>query len=51
MTSRGYPNQLIAEMLVFLSEALDIALQQDLPRARRELMRSASEAVKELASG
>lgn len=44
------PSQLITEMLVFLNEALDIALQQDLPPARRELMRSASEAVKELAA-
>lgn len=44
------PDQLITEMLVFLSEALDIALQQDLPPARRELMRSACEAVRELAA-
>ena len=43
-------DSLITEMLMFLSEALDIALQQDLPPARRELMRSASEAVKELAA-
>ena len=44
------PDQLIDEMLEFLNEALDIALQQELPPARRELMRTASEAVRELAS-
>lgn len=44
------PDRLITEMLVFLDEALDIALQQTLPSARRELMQSALEAVKELAA-
>jgi len=44
------PGQLINEMLEFLGEALDIALQQELPPARRELMRTASEAVRELAA-
>jgi hypothetical protein len=44
------PDQLINDLLDFLNEALDIALEQDLPAARREIMRSASEAVKELAA-
>jgi hypothetical protein len=44
------PDRLIDAMLDFLSEALDIAMQQDLPPARRELMRTASEAVRELAA-
>jgi hypothetical protein len=43
-------DRLIAEMLEFLSEALDIAMQQDLPPVRRELMRTVSEAVRELAA-
>jgi hypothetical protein len=41
---------LIDEMLEFLGEALDIAMQQDLPPVRRELMRTASEAVRELSA-
>jgi hypothetical protein len=44
-------DRLIDEMLEFLREALDIAMQQELPPVRRELMRTASEAVRELAAG
>lgn len=44
------PDRLIDEMLEFLREALDIAMQQELPPARRELMRTASEAVRDLAA-
>jgi hypothetical protein len=43
-------DQLINEMLLFLNEALDISLSQELPPARRELMRTASEAVRELSA-
>ena len=43
-------NQLINELLNFLAEALSIALDQELPAARREIMRNASEAVRELAA-
>jgi hypothetical protein len=43
-------DRLIDEMLEFLREALDIAMQQELPPVRRELMRTASEAVRELAA-
>ncbi|SRR5258708_7793539 len=41
---------LIDGLLDFLKEALDIMLLQDLPPTRREMMRSASRAVRELAS-
>jgi hypothetical protein len=43
-------DQLIAEMLEFLTEALDIAMQQEFPPAGRELMQTAFEAVRELAA-
>lgn len=41
---------LIDALLDFLKEALDIMLLQDLPPTRREMMRSASRAVAQLAS-
>jgi hypothetical protein len=44
------PVELLHEMLRFLNEALDLVLAQDLPPGRRELMRDASRAVKELAA-
>jgi hypothetical protein len=44
------PGQLVNDLLEFLGEALEISLDQELPAARREIMRSASEAVKELAA-
>jgi hypothetical protein len=44
------PVDLLHEMLRFLNEALDLVLAQDLPPGRRELMRDASRAVKELAA-
>jgi hypothetical protein len=44
------PDRLIDEMLDFLREALDTAMQQELSPARRELMRTASEAVRDLAA-
>ncbi len=44
------PDRLIHEMLDFLIEALNLALEQELPPARRELMYSTSQAVRELAN-
>jgi hypothetical protein len=41
---------LLADMLVFLRDALAIALSEDLPPARREIVYTASEAVRELAT-
>jgi hypothetical protein len=42
--------QLVSELLHFLIDALRIALAEDMPPARRELVFTMSEAVKELAA-
>lgn len=44
------PNRLIHEVLGFLVEALEIALAQDMPKARREIVYRTSQAVRELAA-
>lgn len=43
-------NDLVRDVLSFLLGALTIALREDMPPARRELVYTASEAIRELAS-
>jgi hypothetical protein len=44
------PDRLIHEVLGFLGEALEMALAQDMPKARREIVYRTSQAVRELAA-
>jgi hypothetical protein len=41
---------LLADALVFLRDALKIALAEDMPPARREIVYTTSEAIQELAT-
>lgn len=44
------PQRLVSELLGFLVDALKVALAEDMPPARRELVFTMTEAVKELAA-
>jgi hypothetical protein len=44
------PHRLLAEVLDFLLDALTIALNEDMPPARRELVYTTSEVIRELAT-
>jgi hypothetical protein len=44
------PRQLVHDMLAFLLDAFRVALTEEMPPGRRELVSTMSEAVKELAS-